>query len=68
MTAGWRGGNFSLDTATRPALEPTQPPIHLVPGALSPGVKLTTDLHLVPKLRLRGAVRPLPHTSSMHGH
>jgi len=25
------------------------------------GVKLTTHFHLVPKLRIRGAIPPLPH-------
>jgi hypothetical protein len=32
-------GIFLLATGSRPALEPTQPPIQWVPGALSPGVK-----------------------------
>jgi hypothetical protein len=31
--------NFLFSAASRPALEPTQPPIQLVPGVLSPGVK-----------------------------
>jgi hypothetical protein len=31
------------------------------------GVKLTTHLHLVPKLRIRGAIPPLHHTSSWRG-
>jgi hypothetical protein len=30
-------------------------------------VKLTTYLHLVPRLRMRGAILPLPHTSSWIG-
>jgi len=28
------------------------------------GVKLTTHLHLAPRLRMRGAIPPLPNTSS----
>jgi hypothetical protein len=32
------------------------------------GVKLTTHLHLVPRSRMRGAIRPLPHTSFMAWH
>jgi hypothetical protein len=50
MTTGWmigvlgfdsrRGlGIFLFTTASRTALEPTQPPIQLVPGVLSLGVK-----------------------------
>jgi hypothetical protein len=45
-----------LFTASRPNLGPTRSPRKLAPGALSPGVnqrgvKLTTHLHLVPRLR-----------------
>jgi len=44
------------------------PPIQWVPGALTPGVKrpgmkLTTHLHLVPRLRMRGAIPHLPNAS-----
>jgi hypothetical protein len=31
--------NFHFSTASKPILGPTQPPIHWVPGTLSPGVK-----------------------------
>jgi len=69
----WQEQGFYLfTTASRPVLRPTQPPIKWVPGELSPGikrwgVKLTTRLHLVPMLRMRGAIPPLPQTSSWHG-
>jgi hypothetical protein len=48
---------FPLTSASRPALRPTQPPIHWVPGAISAGVKrgrgvmLTTHPLQVPRLR-----------------
>jgi hypothetical protein len=47
-----------------PPLGPTQPPFQWVPGALSlgvsgRGVKLTTHFHLVPRLRVSGAIPPL---------
>jgi hypothetical protein len=31
--------NFSLSVSSRPAVGSTHPPMHWVPGALSPGVK-----------------------------
>jgi len=31
-------------------------------------VKLTTQPHLIPKLRMRGNIPPLPHTSSWRGN
>jgi hypothetical protein len=48
---------FSFSTSSTPALEPTQPLIQWVPGIFSRGysgrsVKLTTHLHLVPRLRM----------------
>jgi hypothetical protein len=48
---------FLFSTASRPVLGPTQPPIQWVLGALSlgvkwPGVKLTTHLHLVLRVRM----------------
>jgi hypothetical protein len=44
----------------RLALAPNQPPIQWVLGALSPWVKLTTHLQLVPRSRKRGSLHPLP--------
>jgi hypothetical protein len=41
-------------------LGPTQPAVQWVPGDSYPGIKLTTDLHLVPRLIMRGSVLPLP--------
>jgi hypothetical protein len=52
-------------TTSRPAAEPTQPPVQWVPMFLlrrcsSHGVELTTHLNLVPRLRIRGATAPSP--------
>jgi len=58
-------GIFFYFTASGPALESTQPPIQWVPGALSPGGKVTWAcriLQLVMMLKLCGAVRPLPQS------
>jgi hypothetical protein len=59
-----RVGIYLFTTASRPALRPTQPPIQWVSGTLSLGVKRprcegTTHLHLVPRLRMHGAIPPL---------
>jgi hypothetical protein len=37
---------FFLSPVSRPALEPTQPPVQWVPGVLSPGVKRGRDVTL----------------------
>jgi len=36
-------------------------------GKVAGGVKLTTHLHLAPRLRIRGVIPPLSHTSSWRG-
>jgi hypothetical protein len=60
-----QGLGISLSTTvSRPALEPTQPPIQGVPGALSLGIKWPVhkanhSLHLVPRSRMRGTIPPL---------
>jgi hypothetical protein len=52
----WQGKRvFPVTSVSRPALEPTQPPVQWIPGVLSPGVKrgrgvtLTTHPHLMPR-------------------
>jgi hypothetical protein len=60
---------FPLTSASRPALEPTQPPIKWIPGVLSLGlkhgwgVKLTTHSHVVPRSRMSRS-----YTSSLQKH
>lgn len=58
-------------TVYRLALGPTQPPIQQVQlfpwGQSSQGMKLTTHLFLVQRLRMCGAVFPLPRMSPCHG-
>jgi hypothetical protein len=65
----WQCKMFLFSTALRPALGSTQPSIHWLPWAVSPGlsgsgVKLTTHLHTMPRIRIRGYIHPFPHTSS----
>jgi hypothetical protein len=66
-------GFFLFATAvSRPALEPTQPPVYWIPEVLTPGVKLPrretyTHLHLVARLRMRGATSPLHRYDFMAG-
>jgi hypothetical protein len=64
--------NFYLSTSSRPALGSTQPPIQLVPGAFSPGIKRPgreadhsppTNAE-VKKTSERRSIHPLPHTPS----
>jgi hypothetical protein len=72
--AGWRsqtgrGEIFLHPKASRPALEPTQPPTQCASEAFFSGikrgdVKLTTHFHLVPILRIGGAVPLLPYIPS----
>jgi len=62
-------GVLLFATASRLALRPIQTPTQWIPGALSPGVKwLQREADHVPPSRAgiknRGALLPLPHTSS----
>jgi hypothetical protein len=55
---------FLFSIASRPAQEPTQPPIQGVPWLLpreqsDRSVKITIYLHLLLRLRMRGAISPL---------
>jgi hypothetical protein len=57
---------------SRPTLGLNQPPIKWAPGFFprrqsDRGVKLTTYRHLVPRLKMCGAIPPLSHTSAWHG-
>jgi hypothetical protein len=47
-----KGEIFVSSAASRPALGPIQPPIKWVHGKISTGVKLTTNLQLVPRSRI----------------
>jgi hypothetical protein len=65
-------GIFLFSTASILALRTIQPPIQGVPGCLTlsvkrPGGKLTTHLHLDPKLRMLEAVPHSPSKSSWLG-
>jgi hypothetical protein len=67
----WQGKIFLFLTASRSALGPTQPPIQLVPGAISPGVKQPGRKadHSPPssaEVNNGGDIPPLPHMSSWH--
>jgi hypothetical protein len=57
-------GIFLFATASRPALELTQPPVQWVPGFFPLGVKRTTHLRVVPRSRMREVTPPLPKTPS----
>jgi len=59
------------NTAPIPGLGHSQPPVQWVRSFFIRGkgdwdVKLTTHLHLVPRLRMPGDLHPLPHTSLWH--
>jgi hypothetical protein len=52
---------FPVTSASRPALEPIQPPVQWMPGVRRGwGVMLTAHPLLVPRLRRVGAVPPVP--------
>jgi hypothetical protein len=64
----WGLGIFLLTTGSRPALGPNHPPLQWLSGALFLGAKRpgreADNLHLVLRSRMRGAIPPLPNTSS----
>jgi hypothetical protein len=51
-------------TSPRPAVVTTQPPIQLVPGALSRGGKANKSPPSSSYIKNDGAIPPLPHSSS----
>jgi hypothetical protein len=60
--AGSMMGISLFATAFRPALGTTQPPVQWVGRASSPGRE--ANLHLIPRLRICGAIPPL---ECLHG-
>jgi hypothetical protein len=66
MFDSWRGQKL-LTTLSRPPLEPAQPSILCVPGALSAGINWpgrdpTACLNIGPTLRKLEAIPQLPYT------
>jgi hypothetical protein len=63
---------FHLSSVSRPALGPTQPPVQLVPGVISPGLKrsrgvtITTHPHLLQRSRMSRSYTSSP-TKLLHG-
>jgi hypothetical protein len=59
---------FLFSITSRPVLGLSQSPIKRVHRTLSLAVKpLKRELHLVPRLRMRGALPPFEHSYSWHG-
>jgi hypothetical protein len=56
----WCSVKSTETTASTPLLGFNQPPIQWISGAFSAGVKLTIYLHLEPRVRMSGAILPLP--------
>lgn len=64
-----RAGIFLFSKPSRPVLGPSKTPIECLFGALlreysNWGVKVTTQLHLVPRLGMNGLLPPLLHVPS----
>ena len=66
-TDGHLAGPGDSPKTYRPAVGPSEPPVPSEPRGPFPrgldgrSVKLTTHLHLMPKLRMYGTISPLPH-------
>jgi hypothetical protein len=60
-----RAGVFLFVNVSKPAVRPTQPPIQWEiwgRGGSIPGGKAVTCILVVPRLRMCGAIPPIPHT------
>jgi len=54
-----RGKRFSSPVGRRLLWDPSNPPFQRAPSSLTGRMKLATDVHLVTKLRMCGAIPPL---------
>jgi hypothetical protein len=60
------GKGFLFPTASRPALEPSQPPIQTTPRALSLGARETVSPPSISEVKEGAAIQVFPHMSPWH--